>query len=92
METKTIKKVKIESKVSTLTHKLILHNDCYNDMLWIVNCLMDICKHSIEQAEQCMSIAHQKGQCEVKLGSKSVLREMQIELALRQIDSTIEEN
>ena len=90
-------KTEILEKASTFviptgSHQLILHNDSHNEFTWVINCLMDVCKHSMTQAEQCTILTHQKGQCSIKVGAAEVLRELKTELILRKLLVTIETN
>jgi ATP-dependent Clp protease adaptor protein ClpS len=73
-----------------LTHKLIVHNDNINTFDWVIQALMDICKHSFEQAEQCSLFIHHKGKYAVKHGSFSSLQTMRTAIAERGIGATIE--
>ena len=50
-------------------HELTLFNDEVNTFDWVIVSLMDVCDHSLEQAEQCALITHHKGKCGVKSGS-----------------------
>ena len=52
----------------TNTYSLIVHNDHFNKFEYVVKCLVEICNHSIEQAEQCTYLIHFKGECQVKKG------------------------
>lgn len=90
-------KTDIFEKVNTLvaptgSHQLILHNDSHNEFTWVINSLMDVCKHSMTQAEQCTLLTHQKGQCSIKVGTVEDLREFKTELILRKLLVTIETN
>lgn len=69
---------------------LILHNDDLNTFDYVVDCLVNICKHDHIQAEQCTTIAHYKGKCEIKAGEMMSLKEMQKKLTYKGISSTIE--
>lgn len=51
------------------TRHLIVHNDDFNTFDFVIDCLMKICEHTEEQAEQCTMLIHFKGKCEVKLGT-----------------------
>ena len=44
-----------------LENKLIVHNDEVNTFDFVAETLVDVCKHSWEQAEQCTYIIHHKG-------------------------------
>jgi len=54
-------------------YKLTLYNDEVNTFDWVIECLIDVCQHKIEQAEQAAMIVHYKGKCIVKSGTWSVL-------------------
>ncbi len=48
---------------------IVLYNDEVNTFDHVINCLVSICEHEVEQAEQCAIIVHYKGKCDVKSGS-----------------------
>lgn len=48
---------------------LVVYNDDINTFDHVIDTLMDVCKHSQEQAEQCTYLIHYKGKCTVKLGA-----------------------
>lgn len=54
-------------------HEIVLHNDEVNTFDWVIHCLIEVCEHSPEQAEQCAVITHYKGKCTVKSGSYAEL-------------------
>ncbi len=54
-------------------NEIVLFNDDVNTFDHVINCLVVICQHSREQAEQCAWIVHLKGKCVVKVGSFNVL-------------------
>jgi ATP-dependent Clp protease adaptor protein ClpS len=60
----------------TETCKLVLYNDEVNTFDHVIDCLMDICKHEMQQAEQCAMIVHYKGKAIVKEGEYDNLRIM----------------
>ncbi|TWP26253.1 ATP-dependent Clp protease adaptor ClpS [Apibacter muscae] len=51
------------------SHTIVLHNDEVNTFDYVINCLIEICEHTLEQAQQCTYLVHYKGKCEVKSGS-----------------------
>lgn len=51
------------------TNKLIVLNDDVNTFEHVIVTLINVCKHTVEQAEQCAMIIHTKGKCSVKEGS-----------------------
>jgi ATP-dependent Clp protease adaptor protein ClpS len=69
---------------------LVLHNDEVNNFDFVIECLIDICHHSIIQAEQCTFLAHYKGRCEVKSGSFEMLDPMRLALLDRGLQATID--
>ena len=70
--------------------KLILWNDDVNTFDHVINCLIRICKHSSEQAEQCSMIIHTKGKAVVKSGDFDELRVLKYELTGNGLNATIE--
>jgi ATP-dependent Clp protease adaptor protein ClpS len=50
------------------SHKLVMYNDNNNSFPYIMSCLIKFCKHEPIQAEQCATIAHNKGECSIKEG------------------------
>jgi len=40
---------------------LIVWNDEVNSFDWVIQTLIEVCSHSLEQAEQCSMIIHTKG-------------------------------
>lgn len=57
----------------TEQYRLILYNDHVNTFDWVIQCLMEICHHGQEQAEQCAWIVHTKGRYAVLSGSYDYL-------------------
>lgn len=55
---------------------LVLHNDDFNTFDFVIVSLMEVCDHTLEQAEQCTWLVHYKGKCEVKTGSYEFLEPM----------------
>ncbi len=53
--------------------KLVLYNDDYNTFDWVIECLMEVCNHSLEQATQCAWIVHHNGKYPVLTGSYDYL-------------------
>ncbi|MDB5284887.1 MAG: Clp protease ClpS [Bacteroidota bacterium] len=73
-----------------LEKRLVLHNDDVNTFEWVIEALIDVCKHSWEQAEQCAYIIHHKGKYAVKHGDFELLKPMKDEITGRGINATIE--
>ena len=47
------------------TCTLWLINDDYNTFDFVIDTLMELCRHSYEQATQCAFITHNTGKCDV---------------------------
>ena len=58
----------------TNKHEIILHNDEVNTFDFVIDSLMDVCDHTLEQAEQCTVLVHYKGKCAVKTGEYDELK------------------
>lgn len=71
-------------------NKLIVHNDDVNTFDWVIQTLVDVCKHSWEQAEQCSLLIHYKGKAQVKHGSLVELKPLKDAICDRGIQATIE--
>lgn len=69
---------------------LILHNDDFNTFEYVITCLIDICRHEPEQAEQCATLTHYKGKCDIKKGSPKSLLPMKRQLIEMGLSVTIE--
>lgn len=69
---------------------LILYNDEINTFDFVIESLVEVCRHDFEQAEQCALIAHFKGRCAVKSGSYEELKGMSEELTLRRLTVAVE--
>ncbi|GAA4166333.1 hypothetical protein GCM10022217_39930 [Chryseobacterium ginsenosidimutans] len=70
-------------------YKLVLHNDDIHTFDYVIDSLIEICKHTLEQAEQCTMLVHYKGKCTVKTGSIDILKPMHEKLISRQLTSEI---
>ena len=77
-------------EVEVTTSSLIVHNDEVNTFDWVIQALIDVCKHTTEQAEQCSYLIHYKGKYAVKHGSLSTLKPMKDAITERGISATIE--
>jgi ATP-dependent Clp protease adaptor protein ClpS len=69
---------------------LIVWNDEVNTFDWVIEALVDICKHSPEQAEQCALLIHKRGKYAVKNGEFEELKPMCEAITERGINATIE--
>jgi ATP-dependent Clp protease adaptor protein ClpS len=66
-------KEKIQEEVDVLEqethqHEIVLHNDDVNTFDHVIDSLIAVCEHTLEQAEQCAILVHYKGKCSVKSG------------------------
>ena len=69
----------LEEKIISLedligTYNIVLYNDDINTFDWVIDCLIDLCNHTANQAEQCALLVHYKGKCQVKSGSYNELK------------------
>lgn len=55
-------------------YKLVLFNDDFNSFDFVIDALIEVCKHDPLQAETCAWITHYKGKCAVKNGSVNELK------------------
>lgn len=70
---------------------LVLHNDDVHTFDYVIKALVDICRHTEEQAEQCAILVHCHGKCTVKRGSYSDLLPMHTALLDKQLTSEIQD-
>lgn len=73
-------------------HVLCLHNDSMNSFDYVVDALMEVCKHTSDQAEQCAYITHYKGKSELKVGSIEDLLDMRERLEKKGLIVSVEIN
>jgi ATP-dependent Clp protease adaptor protein ClpS len=73
-----------------LLNFLTLHNDEIHTFEYVIESLIEVCNHDMEQAEQCTYLVHYKGQCDVKKGSHKFLAPFKKELSRRGLTVTIE--
>ena len=71
-------------------NSLILYNDEHHTFDYVIDCLVEVCKHSNLQAEQCAWITHNKGKCDVKNGSYTQLKPMKDSLIDKELIVDIE--
>jgi len=70
--------------------ELLVYNDDYNTFDWVIECFIDVCKHSPEQAEQISLLVHFKGKAIVKTAPFDVLHPMKDALCERGLSAVIE--
>ncbi|HLG03674.1 MAG TPA: ATP-dependent Clp protease adaptor ClpS [Bacteroidia bacterium] len=69
---------------------LIIYNDDFNTFDFVIDTLIEVCKHNPEQAEQCTFIIHYKGKCGVKRGTAQELQPVCDTLLERGLSAKIE--
>ena len=72
-------KKKVQEEIDVLEqvvnqNEIVLFNDDVNTFDHVIDSLIDICEHTLEQAEQCAILVHYKGKCIVKTGEYSDLK------------------
>jgi len=72
-------KKKIQEEVDVLEkevnqHEIVLFNDEVNTFDFVIDSLIEVCEHTLEQAEQCTLLVHYKGKCTVKTGEYKDLK------------------
>lgn len=82
-----IQKIK---KKSAKENFLILHNDDEHSFDYVIDALIEICKHGYEQAAQCTLITHYKGKCDVKKGGAETLKPLKNALNEKELIATID--
>jgi ATP-dependent Clp protease adaptor protein ClpS len=70
--------------------KLVLHNDDINTFDYVMNTLVEVCNHSLTQAEQCATITHYKGKCEVRTGLLKEMKELRYKLISKGLKATVD--
>lgn len=79
-----------EEVVEARLRNLVLYNDDYNTFEFVIESLIEVCKHDPLQAEQCTYIVHYNGKCSVKNGSYLDLNPMRVALCDRGLSAVIE--
>ncbi|MFY7963723.1 MAG: ATP-dependent Clp protease adaptor ClpS [Chitinophagaceae bacterium] len=77
--------------VSDYPFSLVVWNDEVNTFDWVIESLIEICQHTLDQAEQCAMLIHFKGKYAVKNGEFDTLKTMCEAIGERGINATIEE-
>jgi ATP-dependent Clp protease adaptor protein ClpS len=72
------------------TFQIIVWNDEVNTFEWVIETLIEVCRHSEEQAEQCAMLIHTKGKYAVKNGSYDDLKPQCDAITERGIGATLE--
>jgi len=79
----------LESIEATEEKNLVVFNDDFNTFEHVIHTLVHVCRHTLEQAEQCTWIIHYRGKCTVKNGSFEELRPMRQAICEKGIDAKI---
>ena len=89
--TKTSEEVDLLEEVSEKEeNNIVLYNDEVNTFDFVIESLIEVCKHDLLQAEQCTLIVHYNGKCAVKQGGFIELRPLCEALLSRGLSATIE--
>lgn len=81
----------IEEDIGTgESSQLIVYNDDHNTFDWVIECFMDILRHTEQQAEQLAMLIHFKGKATVKTAPMSQLRPPKEALTDRGLSAVIE--
>ncbi len=72
------------------SYQLVTWNDELNTFEWVIETLIEVCKHSEEQAEQCAMLIHTRGKYAVKNGSYDALKPQCDAITERGIGATLE--
>lgn len=68
---------------------LVVFNDDVNTFDHVIQTLVEVCHHTLEQAEQCTYIIHYKGKCTVKNGTFEELVPMRNAICDRGISAEV---
>jgi ATP-dependent Clp protease adaptor protein ClpS len=79
----------LEEVTEARVRDLILYNDDVNTFDFVIEALIEICKHEQIQAEQCTYIVHYNGKCTVKSDSFANLKPMKDALIDRGLSAVI---
>ena len=83
---------KVGSEKTDSQHQavLVLHNDDINTFDYVMETLVEVCDHSMTQAEQCATITHYKGKCEVRSGTFTEMKELRYQLVSRGLKASVD--
>jgi ATP-dependent Clp protease adaptor protein ClpS len=76
-------------EITTKQSELILFNDDVNTFDHVIDCLISVCGHQANQAEQCAYIVHYNGKCSVKQGTFDKLKPMLTALQMQKLSVEI---
>lgn len=69
---------------------LVLYNDDVNSFEFVIETLIDVCKHDPLQAEQCALITHFNGKCDIQKGTYFSLKPIKDILITKGLSVVIE--
>ncbi len=69
--------------------EILLFNDDVNTFDFVIDSLIEVCDHTLEQAEQCTYLVHYKGKCAVKTGEFEELKPRCTQLLQRGLSAEI---
>lgn len=81
--------VLVDEMIEDSSYVIVLYNDDVNTFDFVIESLINICGHTLEQAQQCTLLVHYKGKCEVKEGSLEDLKPKHQALLERGLSSQI---
>ncbi len=81
--------IEVTDETTARERALTLYNDDVNTFEFVIESLIDICKHDLIQAEQCTYIIHNNGKCIVKNGAYKNLHPMRVALCDRGLSAVI---
>ncbi len=76
---------------SDIKSSVVVFNDDINTFDWVIECLIDICDHTSQQAEQLSLLIHFKGKATVKSGSIELAKIVKDALIERGLQAAIED-
>lgn len=90
--TKTVEKEQVDTIEELIGgYAVVIFNDDVNTFDHVIDCLMEYCEHTAEQAEQCSLIIHYKGKCAVKHGGAKQLKPICDALCRKGLSAVLEE-
>ncbi|MBL7859829.1 MAG: ATP-dependent Clp protease adaptor ClpS [Cyclobacteriaceae bacterium] len=70
-------------------NNLVVFNDDFNTFDHVIQTLIRVCKHTVEQAEQCTWLIHYRGKATVKSGAMDELKPLREAICDAGIDARI---
>ena len=88
-----LEEVLLEEELSDIggPSRLIVYNDDHNTFDWVIQCFVEVVKHTYEQSEQLSLIIHFKGKATIKTAPKKELKPLKDALIDRGLSAVIEE-